>query len=252
MPRKYQRKTNIGNWTADQLLQAISAVKRGIAIREAGREYGIPEATIRKRMKLGDAEESTKGPNMGKSPIFSEQQEKELSEHVLNLAKMFYGMTSIQFRKLAFAYAEANNIKHSFNINRKMAGKDWYYQFLKRHPEISLRKPEIKKNRRRRAVEERLKNKVKSKASLTKKRYRLKKILNSDSSSEEEVDVNQLCDDDELDDLPSEDNEKCVICDDFSRKNELWYRCTQCSRWAHALCSGWDTPENYVCDFCDH
>uniref|UniRef100_T1HHK2 HTH psq-type domain-containing protein n=1 Tax=Rhodnius prolixus TaxID=13249 RepID=T1HHK2_RHOPR len=85
--------TNIGNWTADQLLQAISAVKRGIAIREAGREYGIPEATIRKRMKLGDAEESTKGPNMGKSPIFSEQQEKELSEHVLNLAKMFYGMT---------------------------------------------------------------------------------------------------------------------------------------------------------------
>uniref|UniRef100_T1ICM1 HTH psq-type domain-containing protein n=1 Tax=Rhodnius prolixus TaxID=13249 RepID=T1ICM1_RHOPR len=143
MPRKYQRKTNIGNWTADQLLQAISAVKRGIAIREAGREYGIPEATIRKRMKLGDAEESTKGPNMGKSPIFSEQQEKELSEHVLNLAKMFYGMTSIQFRKLAFAYAEANNIKHSFNINRKMAGKDWYYQFLKRHPEISLRKPEI-------------------------------------------------------------------------------------------------------------
>lgn len=32
--------------------------------------------------------------------------------------------------------------------------------------------------------------------------------------------------------------------------NELWYRCTMCSKWAHFECSGYESPENYICEFC--
>lgn len=53
MPRTYQRKTEKGRWTGDQLQQAISAIENGMAIREAGREYRIPESTIRKKIRLG-------------------------------------------------------------------------------------------------------------------------------------------------------------------------------------------------------
>ncbi|XP_070182914.1 jerky protein homolog-like [Littorina saxatilis] len=35
-----------------------------------------------------------------------------------------------------------NRINHSFNKEKKTAGKDWYRLFKRRHPEISLRQPE--------------------------------------------------------------------------------------------------------------
>lgn len=41
---------------------------------------------------------------------------------------------------------------------------------------------------------------------------------------------------------------KCVLCDDYGRNNELWYICVICGLWAHAECTGSDTPENYMCD----
>lgn len=58
------------------------------------------------------------------------------------MAKMFHGLSTMQFRKLAFTYAEANNIKNNFNKTIRLAGKDFLYSFLKRHPQIALRKPE--------------------------------------------------------------------------------------------------------------
>lgn len=45
-------------------------------------------------------------------------------------------------RKIAFAFAENNKLSHNFDKTSKMAGKDWYCGFLKRHSSISLRKPE--------------------------------------------------------------------------------------------------------------
>lgn len=45
-------------------------------------------------------------------------------------------------RKIAYKFAEENKLKHKFDKVSQMAGKDWYYGFIKRHPNISLRKPE--------------------------------------------------------------------------------------------------------------
>lgn len=55
---------------------------------------------------------------------------------------MFYGLTAIDLRQIAFEFAEKNNIQHTFNGDKKMAGKDWLQSFLRRHPNLSLRKPE--------------------------------------------------------------------------------------------------------------
>jgi hypothetical protein len=65
------------------------------------------------------------------------------------------------------------------------------------------------------------------------------------TSSESDVSLNQICDDDEDDDF-----NKCLVCDEFGRNNELWYRCTSCGLWAHANCTGWVAPKGYVCDNC--
>ncbi|XP_030037458.2 uncharacterized protein LOC115452977 [Manduca sexta] len=60
---------------------------------------------------------------------------------------------------------------------------------------------------------------------------------------------NDLCQDDENDDAEDAGN-RCLICCEFGRNNEMWYRCTTCGLWAHAECTGWDSAEGYVCDMC--
>ena len=45
-------------------------------------------------------------------------------------------------RRVAFEFAQKNNIAHRFSQNERLAGKDWFDAFLKRNPTISIRKPE--------------------------------------------------------------------------------------------------------------
>ncbi|CAG9764296.1 unnamed protein product [Ceutorhynchus assimilis] len=69
---------------------------------------------------------------------------------------------------------------------------------------------------------------------------------------EEEVPDCQLCDDDELDDTEVNLGDRRLVCDDWSKKDEYWFQCAICGKWAQELCSGVDSPECYICDFCDH
>lgn len=79
-------------------------------------------------------------PSLGCRPIFLSEQENEISVHIIKLAKGFYGVTPLQLRPTSFDYAEKNHIPHSFNKGLKLAGVDWFYNFLRRTP--SVRKPE--------------------------------------------------------------------------------------------------------------
>lgn len=90
-------------------------------------------------------------------------------------------------------------------------------------------------------------------------------LANEESNdSDSDQTPQNLCDDSD-DDLPlsvfikavkrnirgkikAEDN--CVICGEFGRNNELWFRCTACGYWAHELCSGVKSAAGYKCDFC--
>ena len=43
-----------------------------------------------------------------------------------------------EFLKLTFDLAEKFNLPHPFNKGNKLAGKNFNYSFLRKHPEISL------------------------------------------------------------------------------------------------------------------
>ncbi|XP_018372741.1 PREDICTED: tigger transposable element-derived protein 6-like [Trachymyrmex cornetzi] len=138
MPRYYKRTSDKNNWTEGTLKSAIYAVKvNGMKIRAAGRKFNISESTLRKRLK----ESSTSHVPLGRKPTFTVDEEKELTNHILNLAKLFYGLTSHQLRRIAFDFAEAKHVNHTFNKTIQLAGKDWLYQFLQRNSEIKLRQP---------------------------------------------------------------------------------------------------------------
>lgn len=59
-----------------------------------------------------------------------------------DLKKRFFGLTCKDVRSLAFQLATQNGIKNNFNTNTGLAGRDWFFNFRKRHPELALRKPE--------------------------------------------------------------------------------------------------------------
>lgn len=77
---------------------------------------------------------------LGRNPIFTK--EKEIADHVIKFAKLFYGVTPIQLRKIAYDFASINKIPNNFYTNTELAGKDWLYLFLKRNPILRLRQPE--------------------------------------------------------------------------------------------------------------
>jgi hypothetical protein len=43
-------------------------------------------------------------------------------------------------RELAFKFTTMNKLSHRFSLEKKMAGYDWVYSFLKRNPKLSVRK----------------------------------------------------------------------------------------------------------------
>ena len=62
---------------------------------------------------------------------------------MLKLASIFYGLSPIDVRRLAFECATKYNLNvpAAWRAN-KMAGKDWLTAYLKRTPRLSIRKPE--------------------------------------------------------------------------------------------------------------
>jgi hypothetical protein len=54
-----------------------------------------------------------------------------------------FGLTLKDLRKLAYDFLKANpHIKNPFSKKTQLAGKKWYYSFVKRNPELSLRQPQ--------------------------------------------------------------------------------------------------------------
>lgn len=76
-------------------------------------------------------------------PVFSEEQEDELAEHVRDLDKRFYGLRMKDVMSLAYQYATLNRIPHRFNDDRKMAGRHWIRDFAKRQ-HLSMRTLNLK------------------------------------------------------------------------------------------------------------
>lgn len=71
----------------------------------------------------------------------TDEMERELAQHCRDFDGRFYGLTRKHIMKVAFEYAEINNVSERFNKEKKMAGKDWLKGFCSRN-NLSLRTPE--------------------------------------------------------------------------------------------------------------
>ncbi|KAF0308752.1 hypothetical protein FJT64_020068 [Amphibalanus amphitrite] len=70
--------------------------------------------------------------------VFTPEQEDEPAAYVLAMEERLFGLTTDDLKKLT----ERNQLKHSFDVDNERGGADWLRLFPKRHPELSLRRPE--------------------------------------------------------------------------------------------------------------
>ncbi|XP_069681190.1 uncharacterized protein [Periplaneta americana] len=126
---------------------AVAAVlDKTMGYKKASKSFGVPQTTLEARVKKARSgmslEDATKKGLGRYESVFNQEQEKELTEHILLMESRLFGLTIDEVRSLAFELAEKNNLAHSFNRTKKMAGKCWFYSFLKRNPQLSLRSAE--------------------------------------------------------------------------------------------------------------
>ncbi|KAJ8043342.1 Tigger transposable element-derived protein 2 [Holothuria leucospilota] len=116
--------------------------EKGLKLRLTARMYRIPKSTLERHVKKEAETMNATTLKLGPTSCFSSVQEEELKKHMLELESRGFGLTPMEIRTLAYDYAEANNIEHKFNKQKRVAGYSWLEAFMRRNPSLSLRKPE--------------------------------------------------------------------------------------------------------------
>lgn len=135
----------IGATSQVEMKKAVDLhIKNGVSIRKASRDCKIPYPTLRRYVKkyLQDSS-AVLEPNYAVNKVFTSEQEDALHEYIVDCSNKFYGLSTKDCRRLAYEMAEINKISMpSTWVTNKMAGKDWLQNFRRRHPDLSLKKPE--------------------------------------------------------------------------------------------------------------
>ena len=133
---------------AETMQAAVTAVlgPQGMSIRAAAKNFDIPYCTLHSyvaKRRASGTDEIRYNANYSVRMVFSKDQEQQLYEYLLKAAKHNYGLTRKCARSLAYDFAALNNdIWPTSWDASQMAGKEWYIRFMRRHPDLSLRKPE--------------------------------------------------------------------------------------------------------------
>ena len=133
MVRSYKRKTERGKCVDDQLGQVLRAVREGIPLLKASKQFGVPARTL--RMHRDNAVTSPGKVKLGpRSVLLRDDVEKALYDHIKQMERRMYGLTTLDVRRLAYEIAVKTGVNNPFNETTKMAGKDWLCGFFARHP----------------------------------------------------------------------------------------------------------------------
>jgi hypothetical protein len=147
------RKSTRGLVLPAMMLRAAREVKiHGKSIRSVAKDFEINYRTLTRYCKKFTIDEisnhaistpSTKIGYQRNRQIFDDEQEAELEKYILQASSVYFGLSPKEVRKMAFQLAISNKLKvpRTWELNQ-LAGPDWFTSFLKRHPSLSIRRPE--------------------------------------------------------------------------------------------------------------
>lgn len=140
MPFHYKRKTTRASWSPDIMRHAVEVVRRGeMGVKRAAKLYSVPVSTLRDKVRSNSNEFT---PKLGRNPTLGREFEADLVKYLVKMEARGFGLTRADIRRLTFQFSERNGIAHTFNKQYGHAGVYWLKGFMKRHPNLSIRKAE--------------------------------------------------------------------------------------------------------------
>jgi len=135
---KGPKRQAVNTWQEDRMFGAIEEFKRvGGQLRFIARAWGVPKSTLERRVKgkvIGHEH------LLGKKTLLSKEQEAELEELLLEMARRGFPMMERDVRDVCYQYAKRNGIT-GFSEAKQKAGYYWMKGFLRRHPVVSVKSP---------------------------------------------------------------------------------------------------------------
>lgn len=126
-------------------------LNKKLSYRTAASTHGIKKTTLQNRVKKAREAGITHftpavfqyGNKYTHNQVFSAEQEAMLKKYVLHCSKIQYGMSYKQVRRFAYEYAKSLSLKYpAIWETTREAGESWMECFMRRNPDLSLRKPE--------------------------------------------------------------------------------------------------------------
>lgn len=144
MVYKRPRKTSRGTIAPEKYAEACEIViKQKESIRSVATRFSMCHVTLSRYVTKYKKENAVKTGYAPYNKVFTAEQEIDLAQHCKIASQLYFGLTTKDLRKLAYAYAKANNLKYPQKWDEtELASLDWYKAFMKRHPSLSVRRPE--------------------------------------------------------------------------------------------------------------
>ncbi len=118
-------------YSEEQMLGAIESVNKGMSRTAAAEQHGVPLSTLKDRFNGRVVHGTRPGPRS----YLSKNEEGELSDFLLECAKIGYGKTRRDVKCIVESYLQARKNKpDDFNLSN-----GWWTNFLKRNPQLRLR-----------------------------------------------------------------------------------------------------------------
>ena len=108
------------------------------SINHAARAWCLPRSTL--QLRVNGKVEGFRHVS-GRKPIISSAAEDELTTLLVDLARRGFPLSGKLVRDVAYQYAQENKLA-GFSQTKGTAGYDWLNSFMKRHPNLAMRKPE--------------------------------------------------------------------------------------------------------------
>jgi len=144
---KSHRGQKLNKWNPENMRKAVeeynmqktnAADVRRLSIRGLARAWQVPYRTLRNRIagKVSGFRHAS-----GRPTVLTESEEQELVDVISNMAKVGFPLTRKDVRQLAYDYAQQKG-RNVFTGKKHCAGYYWFENFIKRYPQLSVKKAE--------------------------------------------------------------------------------------------------------------
>lgn len=134
MPRKYNKKRQ-QNYSKEDLAAAIEDVKGGtVSLNSSAKKYNIPKSTLSEHLN------NKHTLAHGRPTRLTREEENEIAQTCLMFSEWGYGLGKKEVMSVIHDYLKVK--KKTYLFPNGIPGEDWWLGFLRRNPQLSLRKPQ--------------------------------------------------------------------------------------------------------------